>query len=350
MVTLSCSAAPGSGGLGRHIAELLEEAHRSRQVCRYYSTSAPPDQPVPGEVVGSRTADWLCTRTPFRFSSGWRAFLHGDLFDRGVAARLAGTEAHVGFAGQAGRTFLRARELGAARLELVAATSHVDNVARRNAEARRRWPIEGHWLNEAHRRKALREYEMADVIQVTSEYSLRSFLERGVAPERLRRWMPSTDPRFRPPTSRPEDGVFRIVYVGALSVTKGVPVLIEAMRRLAGRDVELTLVGGYGSRGMRRYVQEALARDRRIHLAPGDPLPHLQRADVLVHPSYQEGFGYAPAEALACGVRVIVSEDTGMKELVRPGVNGWVVPTGSSEAIVERLEAMMAGGRAAAAV
>jgi glycosyltransferase involved in cell wall biosynthesis len=106
-------------------------------------------------------------------------------------------------------------------------------------------------------------------------------------------------------------------------------------------DIELTLVGGYGSRAMRRHVERAMAADRRIRRCPGDPLPHLQRADVLVHPSFQEGFGYAPMEALACDVPVIVTADTGMKEHVEPGGNGWVVPTGSAEAIADRLGEML---------
>ena len=67
-------------------------------------------------------------------------------------------------------------------------------------------------------------------------------------------------------------------------------------------------------------------------------MPHLRRADVLAHASYSDGFGYAPMEALACGVPVIVTEDTGMKEHVEEGVNGYVVPTGDVDALVERLE------------
>ena len=43
-------------------------------------------------------------------------------------------------------------------------------------------------------------------------------------------------------------------------------------------------------------------------------------------------------EALACGVPVVVTEDTGMKEYVEEGVNGYVVPTGHVDALVERLE------------
>jgi glycosyltransferase involved in cell wall biosynthesis len=69
-------------------------------------------------------------------------------------------------------------------------------------------------------------------------------------------------------------------------------------------------------------------------------LPHLQQADVYVHPSYEDGFAYAPMEALACGVPVIVTQDTGMKEHVNEGVNGFVIPTGNVAAIAERLKAI----------
>ena len=68
------------------------------------------------------------------------------------------------------------------------------------------------------------------------------------------------------------------------------------------------------------------------------PLPHLLRADVCVHPSYEDGFAYAPMEALACGVPAIVTEDTGMKEHIVEGRNGYVVPTGAVNSLVDRLE------------
>ena len=82
---------------------------------------------------------------------------------------------------------------------------------------------------------------------------------------------------------------------------------------------------------MRRYLERARARDPRISVVPGDPLPHLQRARLCVHPAYEDGFGYAPAEALACGVPVIVTEDTGMKELIdRRAQRRWWCPRASS--------------------
>jgi glycosyltransferase involved in cell wall biosynthesis len=121
-------------------------------------------------------------------------------------------------------------------------------------------------------------------------------------------------------------------------MTKGIALLLEAFDQLSVSNAELRIVGGWSTRGVRRKLQSRIAQDPRITVQPGDPLPVLQKADVFVHPSYEDGFGYAPMEALACGVPVVVTEDTGMKEYVREGINGFVVPTGSVDAIVAALE------------
>ena len=183
---------------------------------------------------------------------------------------------------------------------------------------------------------------MADMIHVASDYTRQSFLNEGIPDSKLKLRVFDVRPRFTPPIDRSNDGVFRIVYVGSLTVMKGIPILLEAFSRLPGNDIQLTLVGGWATRGMRRYLQDWLARDSRIQIAPGDPLPHLQRANVYVHPTYEDGFAYAPMEALACGVPAIVTEDTGMKEHIQPGVNGYVIPTGDWEALLEKLEACKA--------
>ena len=104
-----------------------------------------------------------------------------------------------------------------------------------------------------------------------------------------------------------------------------------------------SLVGGWKTPGMRRFISEACARDPRITVSPGDPLPHLRAARLFVHPAYEDGFAYAPAEALACGVPVLVSEDTGMKDLIEPGVTGLILPTGDVSSLTESMEAAYRG-------
>ena len=114
---------------------------------------------------------------------------------------------------------------------------------------------------------------------------------------------------------------------------------MDAVRRLAHLDLRLRLVGGWGTPGMRRFIQSACAGDRRIVLCPGDPLPHLRSATLCVHPAYEDGFAYAPAEALAAGVPVIASEDTGMKELIESGRTGLILATGDLGALTDAIEA-----------
>jgi glycosyltransferase involved in cell wall biosynthesis len=175
-----------------------------------------------------------------------------------------------------------------------------------------------------------------------SRYTRESFLEQGFEESRLLEFPLTPDPRFRP---QGEGGspLFEVVYIGSLSVHKGVPLLVDAVRRLPYSDLRLRLIGGWGTPGMRKFIERARAEDPRILVTPGDPLPHLRTARLCVHPAYEDGFAYAPTEALAAGVPVLVSEDTGMKDLIDPGRDGLVLPTGDLDALSEAIEAAYRG-------
>ncbi|MFQ5571825.1 MAG: glycosyltransferase family 4 protein [Rhodothermales bacterium] len=316
----------------------MEKTRNQGLLAGYYAYSTKASDTDKGVAISNRPFRLLARYSPLRYSPGMTNYIIGELFDRRVATLLkSGPDAHIGFGGKTLHTFRRARKLGTQRLELVAANSHVNNVRRKHALGIHRYPLEESWLNEAQHRKTLREYALADLIYVASEYTRRSFLNEGIPESKLQRVYYETNPRFHPPTTRPDDGIFRVVYVGSVTVMKGIPVLLEAFARLPFRQAELTLVGSPRSRDMRRYLQHEMATDPRIRLRPGDPLPHLHRADVCVHPTFEDGFAYAPMEALACGVPVIVTEDTGMKEYVEEGSNGFIIPTGDVEALVEHL-------------
>jgi glycosyltransferase involved in cell wall biosynthesis len=336
--SLSCSVSYGSGGLGRHFAEMVEETRSAGKLHHYYTPSIKPNDPH-GQVVAVRFGS-IIPKTPIRYSPGWLCHLSGVLFDRAVAAHLTPCDEFESLGGQALHSFRQAQKLGCQFLHLQAANSHVDNVQRQHQKALRQYPIESSWLNEAQRQRTLKEYALADLIYVASEYTQNTLLAAGIPATKIRHRHFQVHPRYQPAPDRVQDGVFRVIYIGSLTVMKGIPVLLEAFHRLADRNAELILVGGWSTRGMRKYLQSWLAKDDRIRLAPGDPLPLLQQADVCVHPSYEDGFAYAPMEALACGVPVIVTEDTGMKEYVQDGCNGYVIPTGDWSALLDRLQAL----------
>jgi len=326
----------GLGGLGQHLAQVVEEARAEGTLSHYYSPAPLPADPL-GRRVAPKAVRWLAAYTPARFRPDLRTALAAELFDRAVARRLSRTEAFTGFSGQALDSTRAAHRLGCEALSLESPTGHVRLVWRQQKQAEASG-IERGWLSARMLKRALLEYELADTIYVTSSYAYDSFIAEGVPEQKLRFRRLSIGQRFAPRSDWSRDGTFRIVYVGALTATKGVHVLLQAFERLAATSAELTLVGGWSSRGMRSFITERLKSDPRIRITVGDPLPHLEQADVYVHPSLHDGFGFAPMEAMACGVPVIVTQDTGMKEHVREGINGFVVSTGDTDALVERLE------------
>lgn len=346
MRVITCDSDYGQGGIGQHFAQLVEASRERGRLARYYTPAPKAGDEKGRRIEKKRWHDWVVQYTPVRFSPGWRSFLYNEFFDRQVARALeVPAERFMGFVGKALRSFQRARDLGVEHLELVAANSHVDNLRERHAWAREQHGIGDSWLNAAQARKTRGEYETADTIYVHSDYTRQSFLDAGVPADKLERTYLQVHPRFQPPRHRPDDETFRVAYVGRVEATKGIPLLLEAFAELPTDDKKLTLVGGWSTRRMRKYVESWLPDDR-IRVAPGDPLPTLHEADVFVHPTYEDGFGYAPMEALACGVPVVVTEDTGMKEYVRDGENGYVVPTGRVLPIVDRLERLRQHPRA----
>lgn len=336
--TVSCPAPYAVGGLGWHLALVVEELRQKGELSQYFCSAPKVD-----DQVGSAIDLWSLAAafrwTPLRYSPAGKTHLGGALFDRVIARRLPRDDAFIGFGGAALQSFARARHLGYRLLQLEAPTSHALNVARLHHRAVSDCGIERHWLNAALVRRTCIEYQMADIISVASEYSRDSFLAAGVPANRLSRRVLVPHPRFKPAEHQTRDGVFRVVYAGSLTITKGVHLLIQAFRQLAGQ-AQLTLVGGWATRGMRTFLARAVHADPRVRICSGDPLPYLHRADAFVLPSYQDGLGLSALEAMACGVPVVVTEDTGMKEYVREGVNGYIVRTGDWKALHDRLEVL----------
>jgi len=277
-------------------------------------------------------------RQLMRFSPAWGNLRRSVAFDGLAAQRLPAAEHLIAFNGQALKQFDAAKSARYKSVSLLSANSHLRRVIRQHAKAHRRYPLESSWATRLLRRN-LKEYERADRIYVASRYTWESFIEEGCPEDVLSLFPFVPDPRYTPDRAPPVSATFDVVFIGRLSVDKGVPLLIDAVHRLAHDDLRLVLVGGWSSRGMRRFLEQACARDARIKVGPGDPLPHLRGARLCAHPTYEDGFAYAPAEALACGVPVLVSEDTGMKDLVDPGVNGLILPTGDLSALTEAIDA-----------
>ena len=155
--------------------------------------------------------------------------------------------------------------------------------------------------------------------------------------------------RFHPLAQRPaREGPLRICYAGTLSLRKGFVYLLQAMRAVGAEDVCLEVVGATGD----RWCRALFARERAglsVKDCPGDPLPAYQRAELFVTPTLEDGFNLTAAEAMACGIPVIVTDACGAAQWVRDHETGWIVPAGNVEALAGALrQAMQRRGELAA--
>ena len=190
--------------------------------------------------------------------------------------------------------------------------------------------------------RCVAEYEEAHAVTVPSQFVRRSFLERGFDPERVFVCPYGVDlSEFRPAVK--EDDVFRVIFVGTASLRKGIGYLLRAVEPLVKkRQCELWLVGGIepATRGL---LEQYSGTFEYKGICPRRDLWRLySQASVMVLASVEEGLALVQAQAMACGVPVIATPNTGAEDLFTDGVEGIIVPIRSPEAIREKLEWMMA--------
>ncbi len=262
-------------------------------------------------------------------------------FDRWVLKHLQPGDHMISSYAYANQCFRYVREHGG-RTFLDAGNSHIENFWEILSEEHRRWkcptpPIAQHWYERARRMLVDVDYVLSP-----SSYVTRTFLERGFKPEQiLKNVYPLDLTCFKPPAEcRPQNRELRVINTGSLSLRKGTPYLLEAFRMVLKQEPSARLL-------LTRIVQDDIKPvlekylDLPIEWAPG--LPHdqlaarLQSADVFVLPSIEDGFARTVAEALACGLPVVLTPNTGARDLIEPGINGEVVPIRDSAATAEAI-------------
>jgi len=126
----------------------------------------------------------------------------------------------------------------------------------------------------------------------------------------------------------------RVLTIGEIGLRKGSPYVLEAARRLVGR-ARFRIVGPCSLPvrivdGMRSTVEIVGPVSR------SDIMEHYAWADVFLLPSICEGSATVVYEALAAGLPVVCTPNTG--SVVRDGIEGFIVPPGDSDAIIHALD------------
>ena len=145
------------------------------------------------------------------------------------------------------------------------------------------------------------------------------------------------------PTSPLPDGPAKVLFMGRLLTTKGVPELIDAIRRIKAShpDVEFRLLGSVDTNpaGMTQSVVDGWVAEGIVEHVDftEDVRPHLAWCNVFILPSHREGTPRSVLEALATGRPVITTDAPGCRETVVHEKNGLLVPVNDPDAITQAL-------------
>lgn len=259
-----------------------------------------------------------------------------ESFDRWVASHLEPCEVYHCLSSFGVRSHRVAKERYGALTVCDRGSSHILYQDEILAQEHARWGIPYRPIDRRLVDRELREYEYCDRIFVPSSFAYRSFLEKGVPEAKLVKIPYGVDLRLFRPVSK-EDDVFRVIYVGALSLRKGIPDLLEALCPLRLPRFELWLIGSCLPE-VRPFLRKHEGGYRYLGIIPRKDLyRYYSQGSVFVMASIEEGLALVQAQAMACGLPVIATTNTGAEDLFTDGVEGFIVPIRSPEAIREKV-------------
>jgi glycosyltransferase involved in cell wall biosynthesis len=187
--------------------------------------------------------------------------------------------------------------------------------------------------------RELIEYQNADLITVPSRFVERTFVKRGIDGRKMRVVPYGANlSMFRPTAPKPHES-FDFLFVGALSIRKGLPYLLQAFGRVRHPHKRLTLIGSSMNETEHILKSFPTADLRILGAIPQAQLAgHMSAAHVLVLPSVEEGLALVMAEAMACGCAVLASKNTGAEDLFEDGEQGFIVEARDVEALTMRMQ------------
>lgn len=251
------------------------------------------------------------------------------MFDTWAKRQIPNGTAVLSSYGYAVETFRKARTSGSFTL-LDGGNSHFANYWNVVSEEHARWnchlpPFPRLWYQ-----RGLQSIELTDWVFSPSSYVTNSFVEQDFPSDRILHLPYPVDLGYFSPDRlpRPLAGPLRVVCTGGVSLRKGFPYLLEAMRMIRKQqDAVLMLTDT-----VHPSMKPILARYSDIPIEWAPMLPHeklgarLKSAHVFALLSIEEGLARTALEAMACGVPVVLTPATGTADFVTHGVNGEVVP------------------------
>ncbi len=274
--------------------------------------------------------------------SSWYVF-KDNLFDRWLSKQLQNIEDYDIFVGWTNywlKSLPMIKKSGA-KIIAESGSMHILEQSKILEDEYKRFGLESIPIVDKNVSKMVKEYEVADYVMVPAEHVRQSFIRQGIVAEKLLKVPYGVDfnrfyrKRECPPTK------FRVIFVGQLSLQKGVHYLLEAWSnfKLSKERAELILVGPM-QKCFRTILKSLEVLPNVIFRGSIDQnklIEEYKTASVFVLPSIQDGIAMVQAEAMASGLPVICTTNTGGGELIENGKEGFILPIRDVDALAEKI-------------
>lgn len=277
------------------------------------------------------------TLSPFHGES-FRFALH-TFYDRWVQTLLKPGDHILSSYGHTNNCFQWVRSHGGQTF-LDAGNSHPQNFWQIISQEHKRWGCTLPPVSSGHYQRSLGMMKDVDYVLAPSRFVEDSFLKYGFTKRQIVRIPYATDLTiFKSAERRPADRPFTVINTGGLSLRKGTPYLLEALRILKNKIPDMRILL---TKHISDSIRPILGRYNDLPIEWSKTLPpnllaeRLRSADLFILPSLEEGMARTALEAMACGLPVILTPNTGSCDLVEEDINGSIVPIRSPEVIVEK--------------
>ncbi len=184
-----------------------------------------------------------------------------------------------------------------------------------------------------------KEYDMADIILTPSNFVKNSFNEKFHHKIKVINFGVNTENFYKNNSINKSDEYFEILFIGQITIRKGLHYLIEAFKNFKHPKKRLHIVGSHTLD--KDFFKKKLSEDNIVvhgHINHLELNNIINKSHIFVLPSIEEGFATVILQALSAGCPVVATENTGAKEFIIENNCGYVIPIRSSKAILEKLE------------
>src|SRR2546426_3404677 len=209
---------------------------------------------------------------------------------------------------------------------------------------RRHTRLQGDWSSDVCSSDLIPWVYRRAAFHAISDSTRDDLVRRGISRQRVEVIYPGVDAAwYSPDGGTPRAGAPTFLYVGRLKRYKGVETAVRALAlaRAERPDVTLEIAGQGDDRARLERLVRALGQVdavRFLGFVPDEEKRRLlRRAWAGVLPSLKEGWGISNVEAAACGTPALASDSPGLRESVRHGETGFLVPHGDERALADRM-------------